>query len=236
MARKPALVGTDRRQQILEAALDVFAEQGLEGATTKEIAARAGVTPGLIYFYFPGKQELFFATFELQARQVLSQLDLSDEAISDEPPERVMRRVVSRFVQAMDSPRSASLLRILMRESMRCESAASVPTENCEARTQIRQIAEQLSTSMRDYFLARMERGKLRALNATIVAELFAGALIRLLLRRVSGDGSLVHLSREELTDTIVSLFLYGVLPAGAGCATGSEAALENTVLVESSA
>src|SRR5689334_5241543 len=102
MARKPALVGTDRRQQILEAALDVFAEQGLEGATTKEIALRAGVTPGLIYFYFPGKEELFFAAFEHQAQLAFAQLDFTDEAASDEPPEQVMRRVVSRFVAFMD--------------------------------------------------------------------------------------------------------------------------------------
>jgi AcrR family transcriptional regulator len=35
MARRPAEPGVDRRQQILGAALDVFAEQGYEGATTK---------------------------------------------------------------------------------------------------------------------------------------------------------------------------------------------------------
>lgn len=235
MARKPALVGTDRRQQILEAALDVFAEQGLEGATTKEIAARAGVTPGLIYFYFPsGKQELLSAAFELKARQALAQFDLSGEAASDEPPEFVMRRVVARFVQAMDSPRSASLMRILMRESMRCESAASGPSENCEARAQIRRIAEQLTDSMREYLSARMQRGKLRALNATVAAEVFSGALIRVMLRRVSGDEALVHLSQEELTDTIVSLFLHGLLPPSAYVA-GSEAPAEKALAVEDS-
>ncbi|MGZ3639196.1 MAG: TetR/AcrR family transcriptional regulator, partial [Ktedonobacterales bacterium] len=68
MARRPALPGVDRREQILEAALDVFAEEGLNGATTKEIAARAGVTHGLIYFYFPSKDDLFNAAFEHQAQ------------------------------------------------------------------------------------------------------------------------------------------------------------------------
>jgi AcrR family transcriptional regulator len=213
MARKPALVGTDRRQQILEAALDVFAEQGLEGATTKEIAVRAGVTPGLIYFYFPGKEELFFAAFEHQARQAFGQLDLSEEATSDEPPERVMRRVVSRFVQVMDSPRSASLMRILMRESVHCESATVSPSDKCEAREQIKRLSARLSANLHDYLAARMARGKLRALEPELVAQILTGAMVMVMLRRVSGDAMLARLSQEELTDTIVSLFLHGLLP-----------------------
>ncbi len=213
MARKPALVGTDRRQQILEAALDVFAQLDLEGATTKEIAARAGVTPGLIYFYFPGKEELFFAAFEHQAGQAFGQLDLSEEAAGDEPPECVMRQVVSRFVQMMDSPRSASLMRILMRESMRCESVAVDPNGKCAARDQIKQISARLSANLHDYLATRMARGMLRALDPTLVAQILTGAMIHVMLRRANGDPSLAHLSQAELTDTIVSVFLHGLLP-----------------------
>jgi AcrR family transcriptional regulator len=214
MARKPALVGTDRRQQILEAALDVFAELGLDGATTKEIAARAGVTPGLIYFYFPGKEELFFAAFEHQATQAFGQLDFNDEAESDEPPARVMRRVVARFVRVMDSPRSASLMRILMRESMHCESHSADPRGKCGSREQIKQLARRLFDNLQGYLAARMARGKLRTLDPTLVAHIFTDAMIAVMLRRVNGDAALAHLSQEELTDTIVSLFLRGLLPA----------------------
>jgi AcrR family transcriptional regulator len=213
MARKPALVGTDRRRRILEAALDVFAEQGLEGATTKEIATRAGVTPGLIYFYFPGKEELFFAAFEHQACLAFGQLDLSEEATSDEPPERVMRRVVARFVRVMDSPRSASLMRILMRESVHCDAPSADSGGACAARDQIKQLSRRLSTDLRDYLAARMARGKLRALDPALVAQILTGAMVTVMLRRVSGDPTLSHLSHEELTETIVSVFLRGLLP-----------------------
>jgi len=40
MPRKPAVPGVDRRQNILDAALSVFAEQGFEAATNKEITER----------------------------------------------------------------------------------------------------------------------------------------------------------------------------------------------------
>ena len=47
-----------RRQDLIDATLDSVAEHGLEGASLRAIALRAGVTAGLIRHYFPGKEEL----------------------------------------------------------------------------------------------------------------------------------------------------------------------------------
>ncbi|MBN9550954.1 MAG: TetR family transcriptional regulator, partial [Alphaproteobacteria bacterium] len=47
-----------RRQDLIDATLDSVAEHGLQGATLRTIALRAGVTAGLIRHYFPGKEEL----------------------------------------------------------------------------------------------------------------------------------------------------------------------------------
>jgi TetR/AcrR family transcriptional regulator len=54
----------NRRVQLLEAALNVFSEKGFDGATTKEIAARAGVTEAIIFRHFPTKQALYQAVLE----------------------------------------------------------------------------------------------------------------------------------------------------------------------------
>lgn len=47
------------RERILEAALQCFSELGYDGATTREIASRAGVNLGLIKYYFDGKEALW---------------------------------------------------------------------------------------------------------------------------------------------------------------------------------
>lgn len=52
-----------RRQDLIEATLDCVAENGLQGATVRAIALRAGVTAGLIRHYFPGKEELLQAAY-----------------------------------------------------------------------------------------------------------------------------------------------------------------------------
>jgi AcrR family transcriptional regulator len=53
-----------RPQEILEAALAVFAEKGFAAARMDDIAARAGVTKGTIYLYFDGKEALFKALLQ----------------------------------------------------------------------------------------------------------------------------------------------------------------------------
>ncbi|MCT2585879.1 TetR/AcrR family transcriptional regulator [Actinophytocola gossypii] len=46
------------RERILGAALEVFAEKGFHNATISDITGRAGVSRGLVTYYFPGKHEL----------------------------------------------------------------------------------------------------------------------------------------------------------------------------------
>jgi len=50
-------------QAIIEATLDLFAEQGFEGACVEAIAARAGVGKATIYRRWPNKEELLLAAF-----------------------------------------------------------------------------------------------------------------------------------------------------------------------------
>lgn len=50
-----------RPQEIVAAAMDVFAERGFAAARLEEVAARAGVSKGTLYLYFPSKDELFKA-------------------------------------------------------------------------------------------------------------------------------------------------------------------------------
>jgi AcrR family transcriptional regulator len=56
-----AVVSDAKRAHILSAARDVFEERGLDGASIREIAKRAGYTPGAIYSYFDAKEEIYGA-------------------------------------------------------------------------------------------------------------------------------------------------------------------------------
>jgi len=80
-ADKPAKpekrVVTDKREAILDAALDLFVERGFFGTAVPEIADRAGVGAGTIYRYFESKEALVNAIYREQKTQ-WGQLVLAD--------------------------------------------------------------------------------------------------------------------------------------------------------------
>jgi AcrR family transcriptional regulator len=86
---EPVVVPTDaRREEILDAATDLFAEFGYSDAVTKDLAERLQVGKGTIYRYFPSKRELFLAAADRVMRRLRVHIDSSIEQIAD-PIERI---------------------------------------------------------------------------------------------------------------------------------------------------
>ena len=67
IGRPRGINSEDTRRQILDAARDCFAEAGYTSTSNKDIAMRAGITPGSIYHHFENKADLFLTVHrELQ--------------------------------------------------------------------------------------------------------------------------------------------------------------------------
>jgi TetR/AcrR family transcriptional regulator len=63
-----------QRISILEAAIRVFAEQGLEGAAIRKVGQAAGVNSAMLYYYFENKQTLFVEAVRFVMRGLLDHL------------------------------------------------------------------------------------------------------------------------------------------------------------------
>ena len=72
----PTTPSSDRRSatraRLLDAALDVFAEKGLHGASVDDLAAAAGFTKGALYSNFATKEELFGAVIDEQGHRMIA--------------------------------------------------------------------------------------------------------------------------------------------------------------------
>ena len=68
-----------RRALVLDAARAVFAEKGIEGASVREIAKRAGYTPGAIYSYFDSKEAIYAALLEESLERLNAAVDAARE-------------------------------------------------------------------------------------------------------------------------------------------------------------
>lgn len=69
------------RKKILDSATEVFLEYGYEGASMRQIAAKAEITAGAIYKHFSSKEEMFQAIFEDCGGQLMS---LTESMITDD--------------------------------------------------------------------------------------------------------------------------------------------------------
>jgi AcrR family transcriptional regulator len=63
------LAPSERRQNLIEAALDCLSRLGPHGAGVREICDRAGVSPGLLSHYFDGKNELIIEAYRALTRE-----------------------------------------------------------------------------------------------------------------------------------------------------------------------
>jgi AcrR family transcriptional regulator len=99
----------ERRNDLIAATLDSISEHGLEGATVRDIAARAGVTGGLIRHYFSGKDEMLQAAY----RAVLSSMTQTAMAAlddgDDEPQGRLRRYIIANVSPPIADAKALSL-------------------------------------------------------------------------------------------------------------------------------
>jgi TetR/AcrR family transcriptional regulator, transcriptional repressor of bet genes len=95
----------ERRQELLEATLDCIAEQGLQGATVRQIAVRAGVTAGLIRHYFESKDMLVAAAY----RQLVTTFAVRAVSIEGDPRARLREFMVRNLTAPISNSRSLSL-------------------------------------------------------------------------------------------------------------------------------
>src|ERR1700756_5006939 len=64
MPAKEGAHKTDKREAILNAMLDLVVERGLHDAPMSAVADRSGASPGVIYHYFPSKNDLIRSLYE----------------------------------------------------------------------------------------------------------------------------------------------------------------------------
>src|SRR4051794_33471821 len=106
----------ERREEILDAALEVFADQGLHGASTEEIARRAGISQPYIFRLFGTKKELYIAGVSRCFRQTL---ELMQRAAEGKRGEQALKAIGTAYGELLQADRT--YLRAQMQAYAACE-------------------------------------------------------------------------------------------------------------------
>ena len=98
-----------RRQDLIAATLDCIADYGILGATVRQIADRAGVTPGLIRHYFTSKELMFQAAYREIMDTMFETASRAAEEFGADPVARLKVFVMANFRAPIIDPRMLSL-------------------------------------------------------------------------------------------------------------------------------
>lgn len=116
------------REAILDAALSLFAADGYEATSMRAIAGQAGVDPGLVRYFFDGKETLF-ATAVAQRTAIPDRIV---QALEGDPPGRG-RRVTDAYLRLWDGDDAGPVLLALLRAAMTTPRAAELFIETLGA-------------------------------------------------------------------------------------------------------
>jgi len=193
-ARPEPLPGP-KRDAILRAAIDVFADRGYFNAQVADVARAAGVAAGTVYLYFRSKDDLLISIFERSMRHAL----VEGRALVDDLPDpgARLRRFARLHLGRLGRDRNlAVVFQVELRQSTKFMERFS-------------------STLLRDYLglirdaIADAQRAGLfrKDINPTVAAKMFFGALDEMATNWIL---STRRYSLEADADAIVDLFVNG--------------------------
>lgn len=195
---------TDRRGEILDAALEEFSAKGFRGATIKSIAGAAGIaSPALIYWYFKDKEALLEAVLGRHLPILRAMHDAED--LMDRPPEEVLPMLGRAYLDTLRQPAVQRIARIVAGEALRRPEIADIFVKRGPGR---------VLAFLRGYMARQVALGRLQPHDVRASARAFIGMLIpqavgNVFLPARATDG----LTNEEHLEACVEIFLRGLRP-----------------------
>lgn len=190
--------GPERREQILAAAVRVFAERGYETTRISDIAREAGVAYGLIYHYFGSRDAILDAVFREAWGRLLMAVAGAEETAGS-APERLELVVKIVLRSWRDDP---NLVRLIVREVAR----------GPQLEAELDQIGHAYASLERIVAGGQAEGTIKPALDARLCARMLYGALEEVLtgwvLGRLDDDAAAVAAAEREVIGTVVGGFL----------------------------
>ena len=193
--KRPDPIVVPKRDAILRAAIDVFAERGFFNAQVADVARAAGVAAGTVYLYFRSKDDLLVQLFERTTREAFGEARAAAAEVRD-PAERLRLFARLHLARLGRDRNLAIVFQVELRQSVKFMERLS-------------------STLLRDYlghirsaFADGQAAGVFRAdFNPTTAAKMFFGALDEMATNWILSGR---RYSLEADADPVVDLFLRG--------------------------
>lgn len=197
---KKRLSSKERRTQIIDAALSVFAREGFNGAKIKKIAEESGTSEALIYRHFNTKEDLYRTALGEHLDAHSMSVDCKT-AMANKDDYGVFGAFASHVLDFYrQDPRSIRLILFSALEGSPITGAFHTIKE----KTTIELLA--------DYIEHRIKDGAFGKVNAQLASQLFIESIVMFIVdREASLTTPPVSSTDEEAVDTMVKIFVDGL-------------------------
>jgi TetR/AcrR family transcriptional regulator len=209
-----------RPMELLDAALDLFVERGFKATRSEDVAARAGVSKGTLYLYYPSKEELLKAVIR---HNVVNQITEGSEIIRQFKGNscELLATVLLLWWERIGETRASGIIKLMTSEVRNFPEVAQFYVD--EVVTPSNQMLGQV-------IQRGVERGEFRAVNVPEVVHALVGPLIFLVLNKHSlGACSISFLLQPRVVITaLIDMVLNGLVPRGRAPAASAAALTAN--------
>jgi TetR/AcrR family transcriptional regulator len=198
--------GDDRRRQLIDVAIDLFAQKGFGGTTTREIAAAAGVTEAVIFRHFATKQDLYQAILDSKCSpgsgvgDWLSELQRFIDVNDDEGLFRFL------FEQIISMDRDdPQFCRLLLHASLEGNELALMHNA---------QLKMTVGQKFKEYIARRQREGALRAMDPGVVIFAIAGIPQFYAMQKYLFANKGIPITDEQAIEGFLEILMRGLRPA----------------------
>jgi AcrR family transcriptional regulator len=190
----------ETRQQILDAARELFLARGYKGVSMKEVAEEVQVTSAALYYHFPGgKQELFFCIIQMMLEE------WTRGALLATTQEHGLRARLTRLTQYL-------LTLPIDRFSILARDIHENVLDRDTRRVALEQLQDVFVQHVTDLFQQAIDAGEIgQEIPATVLATIYEGMSISLLRSQHLALGGTEHYDAGQLAGFVVSVLLKGI-------------------------
>ena len=189
----PAAAGTKRERrkearpgELLEAALDLFVEKGFAATRVDEVAARAGVSKGTLFLYFPSKEELFKAVVRENIAGRFAEWNTELENFVGTTSD-VLRYCYQVWWERIGSTKASGITKLMLSEAQNFPEIAQFYQH---------EVIQPGQTLVRRILQRGIERGEFRAVNLDHAVYLVLAPMIFLMMWKHSMGACVPDASR----------------------------------------
>ena len=194
----------DRRQDILKAAMQLFAKKGFRGTTTRDLATQAEVNEAIIFRHFKNKEELYSAILEHKAGEDrdarIEELERLANANADEKFFQTLGRT---FLERHQ--KDTTFFRLLLFSALEGHELSEMFAASMTARNPIPNFVA-------SYIQKRIDEGVFRPVDPHLAARGLLGMFASFILfQEILGLKNSQPYELEDVVRTFVSIFLKGI-------------------------